>query len=124
MRPRMEFYKFLAKKPNLKQRTKTHERKLKLWIPDTIVSNDSGMQPYWIYTGSDGVVRKTEEFNDKDIVVKMANQLKLDELICIAKTVAGESAYGVKRAGVELLNPRDLTTRMNTFLGGGDITVL
>ena len=70
----MEFYKFLAKREDLKKNSSTHERKLKLWIPDTVIYNDPGQQPYWVYTGHDGVVRKTEEFFDKDIVAKFANQ--------------------------------------------------
>lgn len=38
MKPKNEFYKFLAKRP--KKSSSMHERKLHLWIPDTIVYND------------------------------------------------------------------------------------
>ena len=40
-----------------------------------------------MYTGQDGIVRKTEDFGDKDIISKMGNQMgnKLFELVAIAK---------------------------------------
>jgi len=106
MKPKNEFYKFLAKKP--KKSSSMHERKLHLWIPDTIVYNDGSNQPFWVYTGSDGIVRKTEDFTEKDIISKMANQFKLDELICIAK-------QGSDGAVVELLNARDIVTKIPMF---------
>ena len=83
--PKLNFYRYLAKLPDLKKVGNAHEWKLNLWIPDTIVYNDGGLQPFWVYTGEDGVVWKTEAFSEKDIISKMANQFKLDELVSIAK---------------------------------------
>lgn len=39
---KLKFFKFLAKRPDLKQKQNKHQRKLQLWIPDTIVYNDTG----------------------------------------------------------------------------------
>lgn len=112
MKPKLDFYKFLAKWPDLKKVSNFHERTLHMWVPDTIVYNDGANQPYWIYTGEDGIVRKTEDFTDKEIISKFANQFKLDELVCIARTVRGESNYGVQTADVEVLNARDIVQKI------------
>lgn len=122
--PRLDFYKFLAKLPDLKKTTSTHERKLQVWLPDTIVYNDPGLQPYWVYTGKDGIVWKTEDFIDKDIVSKMANQFKLDELVCVAKCVDWDAGNGVKKATVTALNARDMTYQIPAFTSCGSIVVL
>jgi hypothetical protein len=50
----------------------TKYAKLELWIPDTIVFNDCDV-PYWIYTNSEGVVCRTEDFNERHVVSKMGN---------------------------------------------------
>lgn len=64
--PFVFFYKYLAKRPEFgNKEPKLH--KLQLWVPDTVVYNDN-CPPYWIYTGGDGFVYKTETFMDKHII--------------------------------------------------------
>jgi hypothetical protein len=70
--PFLYFYKFLARRPEFCKRDLTKYAKLELWIPDTIVFNDCDV-PYWIYTNSEGVVCRTEDFNERHVVSKMGN---------------------------------------------------
>lgn len=84
--PFLYFYKYLARKPEYCKRDLTKYQKLELWIPDTIVFNDSEC-PYWIYTNHEGVVCRTEDFNERHIVSKLGNQYSIDELVVCCKYV-------------------------------------
>ena len=60
--------------------------KLKLYIPDTIILNDPEVQ-YWIYTDEEGYVKKSEIFNENDIIEKFKSSSNDDsELIGVSKT--------------------------------------
>ena len=80
--PGIKFLKFLARKPSNKELNKFSL--LKLWIPDTIVY-EQGIDPYWIYSGFDGLVYRTEKFYDKTVVSKLGNKYQLNELSAIIK---------------------------------------
>ena len=80
--PCSSFYKFLCK---VKTSKSNHET-LKIPIPDTIVYNDSGLDPYWLYSDNEGFIRRTSKFADKDIIRKMGNPLNVDEAAALIKT--------------------------------------
>ena len=90
MNPFIFFYKFLAVKniesldfDNPKKPASKHMR-LKMWVPDTLVYND-GDAPFWMYSGVDGLVYRTENFIDKHVLNKLGNQTKPEELVAIIK---------------------------------------
>ena len=81
MNPFIFFYKFLAVKSmesldfdNPKKQASKYMR-LKMWVPDTLVYND-GDAPFWMYSGVDGLVYRTENFIDKHVLNKLGNQTK------------------------------------------------
>lgn len=119
----LKFFKFLAKRPELKFKSTQHFRKLQIWIPDTIVYNDHGSGAFWIYTGEDGYVHKTENFQDKHIVSKLGDQYHLDEVAAIIKTHDYDE-IGRDISEVEFLNTRDLAERAPTLFGRGEVTVI
>ena len=82
--PGIYFYKFLAKKKENKLTEQNKFSLLQLWIPDTIV-NESGIDPYWIYSGYDGYVYRSDKFYDRMIVSKLGNKYHLNELSAIIK---------------------------------------
>ena len=119
----LKFFKFLAKRPDLIQKGNQHHRKLQVWIPDTIVYNDQGSGVFWVYTGEDGFVHKTENFQDKHIVSKLGDQYHLDEVAAIIKSHEYDE-MGRDTSEIEFLNTRDLAERAPTLFGRGEITVI
>jgi len=69
VQPNVFFYKFLCKRFQAKNK---HER-LRVPIPDTIVFQDSGLDPFWLYSDDEGFVNRTTKFDDRDILRKMGN---------------------------------------------------
>lgn len=120
---KLKFYKFLAKRPDIKQKSTQHQRKLQLWIPDTIVYNDTGSPAVWVYTGEDGHVHKTESFQEKHIVSKLGDQYHLDEITAIIKLIDYDE-HGREFTEVEMLNSRDLAERAPACYGRGELCVI
>lgn len=56
-----------------------------MWIPDTIVYEEGGIEPFWLYSGLDGFVYRSEKFPERSVVTKFGNQFALNELSCIFK---------------------------------------
>jgi len=81
--PCIYFYKFLAPKEKYSIDQKS---RVKINIPDTIVYNDRDV-PFWIFTGMDGLVYRTEKFNSKQVSEKLGNYLSANELVAVSKTV-------------------------------------
>jgi len=84
--PFLYFYKYLARRAEFCKRDLTKFQKLELWIPDTVVFNESDA-PYWIYTNHEGVVCRTENFSERYVVSKLGNQYSIDELVVCCKYV-------------------------------------
>lgn len=59
--------------------------RLKLWIPDTIVVNDSGLPEMWFYTSEEGYVYRTDSFNSKNVIAKLGRNAYEQELVCVIK---------------------------------------
>jgi hypothetical protein len=116
----LKFFKFLAKKPNLKQSSSQHQRKLRLWLPDTVVYNDVGSPAFWVYTGEDGWVHKTENFQEKHVVSKLGDQYHLDEVTAVMKTIDYDE-NGLEFTDIEILNSRDLAERAQASYGRGEL---
>jgi len=70
--PYLRFYKFLARKPDFASKDVNQFQKLRLWIPDTVVYNEAD-QPYWIYTNTEGLVCRSEDFYERHVVSKLGN---------------------------------------------------
>ncbi len=91
MKPFLQFYKLLATKPTGTKSDLSKEGRLHLYIPDTIVYNDSGKSyrtnPFWIYSSMEGFVYRTEAFQEHHVIQKLGNQFNLKELVAIQKTV-------------------------------------
>lgn len=68
--PTCSFFKFLSVHSRLDGCT----RKLQLWVPDTIVYNDTD-RPYWIYSDLEGEVTRIESFTEKDLIDKIGRNL-------------------------------------------------
>lgn len=120
---KLKFYKFLAKRTDLKQSSSQHQRKLQLWIPDTIVYNDMGSGAFWIYTGEDGYVHKTENFQDKHVISKLGDQYHLDEIAAVIK-MSDYDESNRPTSEIEFLNSRDLAERAPTCFGRGAVMVI
>lgn len=61
--------------------------KLKVWIPDTIVFNESDMNTasFWIYTNESGEVWRTDCFQTKNIATKLGRFTSSNELVAVIK---------------------------------------
>ncbi len=80
--PSIFFFKFLSIKPDYEGKK---IQKLKVFIPDTIVFNDSDSH-YWIYTDVEGNVARTEVFSDSDILDKFRSPTGDEgELLAVSK---------------------------------------
>lgn len=66
LNPTVSFFKFLSVVP----RFQSSNSKLKLWVPDTIVYNDTN-RPYWIYSNLNGEVCRLEQFEMKHVFDKL-----------------------------------------------------
>lgn len=89
MMPFAYFFKFLARKPEgtHAQQASTVNR-LKLWIPDTILSAESAdINAMWIYSSQEGYVYRTDSFTSKNIINKLGNFASPDELVAVVKKV-------------------------------------
>lgn len=59
--------------------------KLKVWIPDTIVFNETEMPTIWLYTNEEGEVWRTDTFQAKNITSKLGNFASTNELVAVIK---------------------------------------
>jgi LMBR1 domain-containing protein 1 len=67
--PTVSFFKFLCVAP----RFQSSDSKLQIWVPDTIVHNDTN-RPYWIYSNLDGEVCRIEQFEAKHVFDKLKRE--------------------------------------------------
>jgi hypothetical protein len=78
-----------------------------LYIPDTIVKNDSEPH-YWIYTDETGGVVRVEQTNDSDIIEKFKSTSNdPNELISVFKA-PNVTSNGLEDNHLELLNMEEL----------------
>lgn len=69
--PSIYFFKFLAIRPEYFDNKKLIKKpeKLKIYIPDTLVFNDTEIN-FWIYTDENGNVHRVDYFNDMEVLEK------------------------------------------------------
>lgn len=91
--------------------------RLRMWVPDTVVYND-GDAPFWIYSGVDGLVYRTENFIDKHVVNKLGNSGSPDELVAILKYPEFGDGHAVGNH-FQLLNTRELHSNLQRITGMG-----
>lgn len=82
-----------------------------------------GSGAFWIYTGEDGYVHKTENFQDKHVVSKLGDQYHLDEIAAIIK-ISDFDERNKPTTEIEFLNSRDLAERVPTWFGRGSVIVI
>ena len=61
--------------------------RLKIWLPDTIVINDSNSPPMWFYSSEAGYVYRADLFNSKNVIAKLCSYSADDELVTVLKRV-------------------------------------
>ena len=64
--PTVSFFKFLCVAP----RFQSSDSKLQIWVPDTIVYNDTN-RPYWVYSNLSGEVCRIEQFEARHVFDKL-----------------------------------------------------
>ena len=84
---------------------------MKLWIPDTIVYQ-AGMDPFWIYSGFDGLVYRSDKFNDRTIVSKLGSKYMLGELSAILKFEDFDDSGRPNGNQAMLLSTKELAIRI------------
>jgi hypothetical protein len=84
-RPYVFFYKFLARRPDACSLSTVN--RLKLWLPDTILSPEGDNPPMWLYSSQEGYVYRTDNFTQKNIVNKIGAFGSPDELVAVLKKV-------------------------------------
>ena len=110
--PGIAFYKFLARRSN------SNVIRLSIWIPDTIVFNES-MIPVWIYTGLDGFIYRTETFHDQLIMNRLGVLDNPYEVVSVVKKpMWSELVKRYHGLNTLVLNSLDLKTRLNELLSG------
>ena len=92
---------------HLDQIRKNLNPKLKVWIPDTIIFNETDLPPMWIYTNEAGEVWRTDNFNSKTIVNKLANFASTNELVAVQKRSAID-AGNIVGNDIKLLTTKEL----------------
>lgn len=119
--PFVHFFKYLAKKPiesheggvaNLRGTSNSNWGKLKLWIPDTIVVDDS--DPIWIYSNPDGYVCRTDKFTTKHITSKLGSFSSPYELVAVLKRP--QSRDGVYGNDLRLISSTELQPIVGGFM--------
>lgn len=113
--PSVYFFKFLCIKPDYEEETKRQFKKLVLNIPDTIVMNDSDVN-FWIYTDEYGQVKRTDSFNDMDVIDKFCKFEK--ETVNKDKQIVGVFKSPIYKGNLleknhlEVLNQEELEKHM------------
>ena len=87
MMPSLFFFKFLSRRNDSKRAPSNNFFRLKLWVPDTILTSEKDNSPMWIYSSPDGYVYRTDNFSGKNILNKLGNNASPDELVAIVKKV-------------------------------------
>ena len=87
MMPYIYFFKFLCKRNNSKSAPSKNFFRLKLWVPDTILTSEKDNPPMWIYSSVDGYVCRTDNFSGKNVLNKLGNNGSPDELVAVLKKV-------------------------------------
>ena len=78
--PSASFFKFLSPKPG----ASSNIQKLKMWVPDTVVFNDTD-RPFWIYSNLNGEVCRFEGFNETEVYSKLPNSLSKSDASVLLK---------------------------------------
>mmetsp|Transcript_555 Transcript_555/g.601 ORF Transcript_555/g.601 Transcript_555/m.601 type:complete len:84 (-) Transcript_555:442-693(-) len=68
--------------------------------------------PYWIYTNSEGVVVRTDQFNERHVVSKIGNQYAIDELVAVCKMADNREGHLVGNRCI-LMSTRELAQKMS-----------
>jgi len=84
-RPFLFFYKFLAKRPDACSMSTVN--RLRLWIPDTIITAEGDNPPMWIYSSPEGYVYRSDSFTAKSIITKLAAYASPEEIVAVLKKV-------------------------------------
>jgi len=74
--PNITFFKFLT--------THSSKKKLKVWVPDTIVYNDT-QEPFWIYSNLQGEVCKLFSFSNNTILTAFGRGAEESQPVAILK---------------------------------------
>ena len=69
---------------------------LKVWVPDTVVYEE-GTEPFWLFSGPDGIVRRTEKFVERNIVTKFGNIKDMCEVCSVVKSNGNHDDYKLNR---------------------------
>ena len=85
-RPFVFFFKFLARRPDV-DNSSSNLHRLRLWLPDTILTSDGDNPSMWLYTSQDGYVHRTDNFTAKNITSKLGSFASPDELVAVLKKV-------------------------------------
>lgn len=77
--PSASFFKFLCVRPG----AKGNIQKLKMWVPDTVVYNDTD-RPFWLYSNLNGEVCRFEGFTEMEVFDKLPSAA-LDPSVLLKK---------------------------------------
>jgi LMBR1 domain-containing protein 1 len=115
MMPYIFFFKFLAKRPDLSHPNYDNTfGRLKLWIPDTILTPERDVGAMWLYSSSEGYVYRVDNFNGKSILNKLGNNASPDELVGILKKAQYRQSDYVGN-DVKLITTKDLALISNSL---------
>lgn len=106
--PSVYFWKFLVVRPDYEKENRRKYKKLNLYIPDTLVFNESDVN-FWIYTDVSGRVCRTDYFSDSDIIEKFKSHSNDSnkEVLAVFKTPI-YSGDLLESNHLEVLNQDDL----------------
>jgi len=122
-RPFVFFFKFLARRPDVDNSTSNLNR-LKLWLPDTILTSDGDNPPMWLYTSQDGYVHRTDNFSAKNITNKLGSFASPDELVAVLKKPQVKDFAWVGN-DIRLLTMKDLSVISQSIVSSkGDVICL
>ena len=82
--PYIYFYKLLAKKPN-EEIKDVRENRIKMNIPDTIVSGEKDCSAFWLYTSEEGYIYRADSFSHQTITEKFFSENNPDEIVAVIK---------------------------------------
>ena len=78
--PSASFFKFLCVRPG----AKGNVQKLKMWVPDTVVYNDTD-RPFWLYSNLNGEVCRFEGFTEVEVFAKLPSSSDSEASVLLKK---------------------------------------
>lgn len=107
--PSVFFFKYLSIRPEYEEEKKKEFKRLKLYVPDTLVFNDAEVN-FWVYSDEGGYVRRCDIFTDNDVLEKFKSKKsenKDKELIGVFKSPVYKGNL-LEGNHLEILNQEEL----------------